>query len=204
MSIDPTISQDGKLVAYASDRSGEGNLDIWVRQIGGGDPIRLTRDTTDNEEPNFSPDATHIVFRSERRGGGLYIVPTTGGEERRIADDGRRPQYSPDGTKVVYWTGPADPFPLKDGIGKIFVLDLATSTTRQMRPDFSAAVHPVWSPDGKKILFAGAQSSAANGVELVDHPFGWRPTRFVSRDASWASVRSFCLAGRLGLLHVGR
>jgi serine/threonine protein kinase/dipeptidyl aminopeptidase/acylaminoacyl peptidase len=163
LSIDPTISEDGKLVAYASDRSGEGNLDIWVKQIGGGDPIRLTRDAADDEQPNFSPDGTHIVFRSERNGGGLYIVPTTGGEERRIADAGRRPQYSPDGTKVVYWAGPADPFPLRDGIGKIFVLDLATNTTRQIRADFSAAVNPVWSPDGKKILFHGAKDSTANG-----------------------------------------
>ena len=163
LSIDPAISQDGRFVVFASDRAGEGNLDLWVKQLGGGDPIRLTRDPADDGEPNFSPDGTHIVFRSERDGGGLYIVPTTGGEERRIADGGRRPQYSPDGTKVVYWTGPVDPFPLRDGIGKIFVLDLVTSATRRIRADFTAAVHPVWSPDGKKILFVGAKESAASG-----------------------------------------
>jgi eukaryotic-like serine/threonine-protein kinase len=162
LSLDPAVSADGKLVAYASDRSGEGNLDIWVKQIGGGDPIRLTRDPADDSEPNFSPDGTHIVFRSERHGGGLYVAPTTGGEERKIADGGRRPQYSPDGSKVLYWTGPADPFPLRNGIGKIFVLDLATSTTRRIRPDFTAAVHPLWSPDGTKILFVGAKESAAD------------------------------------------
>ncbi|HUB82432.1 MAG TPA: protein kinase [Bryobacteraceae bacterium] len=160
VSIDPAISADGNLVAYSSDRSGDGNLDIWVKQLGGGDPIRLTHDPADDTEPNFSPDATHIVFRSERDGGGIYMVPTTGGQERRIADGGRRPQYSPDGTKVVYWTGPADPFPLRAGIGKIFVLDLVTSITHQIRPEFSSAVHPVWSPDGKKVLFLGAKSGA--------------------------------------------
>jgi serine/threonine protein kinase len=159
LSIDPTISQDGKLVSFASDRSGDGNLDIWVKQIGGGDPIRLTKDAADDVEPNFSPDGTHVVFRSERKGGGIYIVPTTGGAERRIVDDGRRPQYSPDGTKVVYWTGPREPFPLRDGVGKIFVLDLKTNLTRQIRPDFTAAVHPVWSPDGTKILFVGIGNS---------------------------------------------
>jgi Tol biopolymer transport system component len=160
LSINPSISADGKFVAYSSDRSGDGNLDIWVKQIGGGDPIRLTRDPADDVEPNISPDGTHVVFRSERDGGGVYIVPTTGGEERRIADGGRRPQYSPDGSKVLYWTGPSQPFPLQDGVGKIFVLDLVRSTTHQIRPEFTAAADPIWSPDGKKILFAGAKESA--------------------------------------------
>lgn len=159
LNIDPAISQDGKLVAYASDRSGEDNLDIWVKQIGGGDPIRLTHDPADDVEPSFSPDGTHVVFRSARNGGGIYIVPTTGGDERRVADGGRLPRFSPDGTKVAYWAGLANPFPLKAGGGKMFILDLATSTVHQIRADFAAAVHPVWSPDGKQILFVGVKGA---------------------------------------------
>ena len=34
----PAISLDGKMLAYASDRSGENNLDIWVQQIPDGRP----------------------------------------------------------------------------------------------------------------------------------------------------------------------
>ena len=36
------LSPDGRLLVYASDRSGEGVLDLWIRQTAAGDPHRLT------------------------------------------------------------------------------------------------------------------------------------------------------------------
>ncbi len=167
LNIDPAISADGRFLAYASDHGG-GNLDIWVKQIGGGDPVRLTRDPADDREPNFSPDGTAIAFWSARNGGGLYLIPFMGGTEQRLADGGRRPQFSPDGSKIAYWTGPDNPFPLRKGVGQMFVYDLATSTTRQLREDFAAAVHPVWSPDGQSLLFLGLRDAGD-----VAHTYDW-------------------------------
>jgi Tol biopolymer transport system component len=212
LNIDPAISADGKLLAYASDHGGSGDLDIWVRQIGGGDPIRLTRDPADDREPNFSPDGTRIAFWSARDGGGLYVIPALGGTEQKLADGGRRPQFSPDGTKIAYWTGPDNPFPLRKGMGQMFVYDLATSTTRQLREDFAAAVHPVWSPDGQSILFLGLKDAedvantynwwitpvlggtpvrcpVISSKEFFD-PFAWRGNRVYARGEvqSWSSA----------------
>ena len=61
----PALSSDGKLLVFASDRSNEGHLDIWLQQIGGRDPVRLTRDPADKMDPAFSPDGTRIAYRSE-------------------------------------------------------------------------------------------------------------------------------------------
>jgi serine/threonine protein kinase len=54
LTTDPALSPDGKLLTYASDRSGEGHLDIYVRQVGGGEPLRLTRGPGDKRGPAFS------------------------------------------------------------------------------------------------------------------------------------------------------
>ncbi|HYW48010.1 MAG TPA: protein kinase [Bryobacteraceae bacterium] len=151
LTTEPAISRDGKLLAYASDRA-EGNLDIWVRQTAGGDSVRLTRDPADEHEPSFSPDGTHIAFRSERDGGGIYVVPSLGGQIRMVAKQGRRPRFSPDGRWIAYW--------IRDRYtswGKVYVIPAAGGAPRQVAADLASARAPVWAPGGKSLLVSGSQ-----------------------------------------------
>jgi Tol biopolymer transport system component len=152
LTTQPALSPDGKLVAYASDRGGDGDLEIWVQPTGGGDPLRLTHIPADDHEPAFSPDSTRIAFRSERNGGGVFSVPAQGGEVRRLAEHGRNPRFSPDGNWLAYWVGSAGG-DLLPSAGKIFVVPAAGGTPRPFASEFPSAVTPVWSPDGKYILF---------------------------------------------------
>ena len=70
----PAISPDGQILAYASDRSGEGNLDIWIQQIPSGPPRRLTRHTADDVDPSFSADGSRdCVSVQPRLKGGIYV-----------------------------------------------------------------------------------------------------------------------------------
>ena len=99
------LSPDGKLFAYSSERSPAGGRDLYIRHVGGGEPIRLTFDGADNTTPDFSPDGTRLVFRSSREGGGIYQMPSFGGEIRLVARNGGHPKFSPDGTQVAFWIG---------------------------------------------------------------------------------------------------
>ena len=175
LTTDPALSADGKLLAYASDRAGNGDLDIWVQQMNDGQTIRLTQHEADEREPTFSSDGKMIAFRSERDGGGIYVMPAAGGEARLIARAGRRPRFSPKGDQIVYWAGgtsgevptiASSTNPL--GTGNIYVVAAAGGPPRQLQRDFVAARHPVWSPDGKHILFAGIDISAAPFEERFD------------------------------------
>ena len=177
LSYQPSLSGDGKLMAYASDRAAEGNLDIWVQQVPRGNPIRLTRNEADDHDPHFSLDGTTVVFRSERDGGGVYTVPALGGEERILAKLGRRPRFSPDGREVAYWTGES---PFVFSLSHIYIVKATGGQPRRFQPDFDWVSHPVWSPDGRRILFSGSKAGVFAG--------GPRPLREVWRHqpADWA------------------
>jgi serine/threonine protein kinase/Tol biopolymer transport system component len=154
LTIDPALSLDGKMLAYASDRSGEGNLDIWVKQLAAGEPLRLTQDEADEREPDFSPDGSRIVFRSERAGGGIYIISALGGAARLIARGGRTPKFSPDGQQIAYWSGDQPTDDLTPW-SELYVVSLAGGQPLRLQPGFTAVRSPIWLPDGAHLLFLG-------------------------------------------------
>jgi eukaryotic-like serine/threonine-protein kinase len=167
LTTDPALSPDGRLVAYASDRAGAGNLDIWIHQLATGDSVQLTRDPADESEPAFSPDGSRIAFRSERDGGGIDVVSAIGGEPRRVAPRGRRPRFSPDGTRLAYWLSGQTVW----YVGQLFTVSVAGGAPVPVAADFASALYPIWSPDGSKLLFLGARA--------------WDPGKFPSDVFDW-------------------
>ena len=153
----PAVSPDGTLLAYASDRSGDGNLDIWVRRLPNGEPIRLTEHPAPDTEPDFSPDSSTIVFASARDGGAILTVPALGGKITRIAGAGARPRFSPDGSAVLYFVGLYDASSL--GQQTIEAVSLRGDESRRVAPGQA----PVWSPDGEFVI-STAQSARGDWI----------------------------------------
>jgi Tol biopolymer transport system component len=145
----PAISPDGRLVAYASDRDRGHNLDLYVQQLRGGDPARLTWSSDNESDPSFSSDGTAIAYHSTRDGGGIYLIPSLGGTPRLLMPGGHNPRFSPRGNVVAYWTG------LAEGQSKTFVVSIQNGEPRQIRADFSSVQRPVWSPDGQRMIVWG-------------------------------------------------
>ena len=153
LQMNPTVSPDGGFIAYASN--GTGNFDIRIQSTTpGGEPKPVTNDAAHEWQPTWSPRGTHIVFRSERDGGGLFMIPTTGGHEKKISDFGYEPRWSPDGTRLLFselaLTGA--------GRGEMYTLALDGSAPKSI--DLSALTGPEkgspslgWHPNSQQVTF---------------------------------------------------
>lgn len=154
------------MLAYSSDRAG--NFDIWVQPVGEGNPVRVTNSTAHDWQADWAPEGNRLVFRSEREGGGLYVVPVLGGNERKIASFGYRPRWSPDGTQILFYssilrTNTAE-------IPKLYLVGLDGKPPREVLTEFLPEFKSfcaAWYPDGQRISLWGNHLKEGNGFWTV-------------------------------------
>lgn len=164
----PALSRDGSLVSYSSNSNAESGEDLYVKQVAGGPAIRLTFDGQDNTSPDFSPDGGRIVFRSSRNGGGIYEIPTFGGQVRLLATDGQNPKFSPDGSQIAFWTGPESVADAVPGSGALWIMPAAGGSPTRIAAGLTTSRYPTWSPDGEWLLFVGYDSKKAYDSDEID------------------------------------
>jgi serine/threonine protein kinase/Tol biopolymer transport system component len=172
LTTEPSLSADGRLIAYASNRSGEGNLDIYVQQTTGGAAIRLTNDPADDHQPDVSPDGSVVAFRSERSPRGIYVASALGGNARLVIPDGTAPRFSPDGSSIAFWTGGWLAPRSVDSVRRTFVVPAAGGTPSPVAASLASVGDPIWAPDGKSLLVYARR--ATSGAD-TDPDWWWVP-----------------------------
>ncbi|HET9226363.1 MAG TPA: LpqB family beta-propeller domain-containing protein, partial [Thermoanaerobaculia bacterium] len=204
----PSLSPDGNYFVYV--KAAEKGSDIFLQRVGGGNPINLTPETPwVDTQPAFSPDGQQIAFRSEREGGGIFVMGATGESVRRVTDSGFNPTWSPDGKEIVLATeGVLEPS-TRTSTSQIFRVNLATGEQRMLRT--GDAVQPSWSPNGRRIAYWGVVSEKSergiwtlpaeggDPVEVLSEKFlTWNPVW--SPDGAWL----YFLSDRSGSLNLWR
>ena len=149
----PSLAPDGKTFVYVSKASG--NADIYLKRVDGRNAINLTKDSpADDTMPAFSPDGSQIAFRSEREGGGIFLMGATGESVRRLTDFGYNPAWSPDGSEIAVMSGPIELQPQSRPIvTSIDIVNVRTGTRREIISAAQNALQPSWSPHGDRIAF---------------------------------------------------
>jgi Tol biopolymer transport system component/DNA-binding winged helix-turn-helix (wHTH) protein len=180
------VSRDGQFVAFLSDRDGQ--MDVWVTQVGSGQFHNLTRGSAPGlANPSlrtlgFSPDGSLVTFWFRKQDGSsggdisVWAVPTLGGQPRPYLEGVAEFDWSHDGSRLAYHTpGPGDPLFVSDGRRRA-----------EDRPIFTApaGLHshfPLWAPDTAFIYFV--QGSLPDKMDIWRiNPAGGTPERITSHN----------------------
>jgi eukaryotic-like serine/threonine-protein kinase len=149
----PALSPDGNQFVYVKSVGGRSHI-YWQR-VGGGNPLDLSKDSSsDDTQPAYSPDGALIAFRSERDGGGLFLMGSTGESARRLTDFGYNPSWSPDGTEIACATeGTSDPRK-RSARSQIWRVNQGGQKRLVSEAD---GVQPSWSPNGLRLAYWGRE-----------------------------------------------
>lgn len=177
------VSPDGKEVIFTSGR--DGDLELYKMNIDGSNPTRMTHTIGYDGGPFFSPDGKHIIYRAfhpktadeyakwqhlwEQQAVSpvrleLWIMDTDGNNQRQITNLNSAsfcPYVHPSGDWVMFTTNYADSL----GNKRMPNFDLF-----RIRPDGSELERltygptfdgfPMWSYDGKKIVWASNRGAS--------------------------------------------
>ena len=164
---DPAWNAAANRIAVAmttsSGSNGPGPLDIYTMTPSGTGLVRVTNDSVEDADPNWSPDGSTLVEGRVRNGGpttlNIATVPSAGGAPTTLVtgspgNEAGEPQFSPDGTRIAFQqrTGTTDDIYVMGANGTNKV-DVTPGTNHNNE-------YPTWSPDGKYLAFA----SDRNGV----------------------------------------
>jgi Tol biopolymer transport system component len=164
--VGPAWLPSGESVLYAASLRGSRLKLFSIRSHGGG-RRQLTHDNLDDFDPIWSPDGRRIAFaRGDVSEGfsaierslhpdsvqrsSLYLMGAYGSHVRRLTRSGvdTMPSWSADGGHIV----------LARRHGLSFDIAIVATRTGRIRPLTSGASDPAWSPDGRLIAFAKANT----------------------------------------------
>jgi len=145
MNVNPFFSPDGTFIAYQSDQSGR--LEVWVMNPDGSNPRQLSNAGVSGHFMRWS--GRELIFRCPCGGKPAVMkVSVEGGEPQPFAEimGGAHMSFSPDRSRImdvaghkVLWASPVNAGKPE----KVYEF-----------PDPDVRIdYPVWSPDGKWVLF---------------------------------------------------
>lgn len=154
---EPAFSPDGRWIAYRSDASRFGRINIWAIRANGRGRHRLTLGHGELEPstPAFSANGRWVAFTAAAPGGGREIDRVAlGGGRRRVLVPGTpqnsvgSPSYSPDGRHLAWVGGPE--VLLRRAEPHIYIGHTNGRGGRRL----TNGSEPQFSPDGRSIVFA--------------------------------------------------
>jgi len=123
----------------------------------------LTRGTSVDRQPSYSPDGKAVVFSSNRSGNiDLWLLSRETGSLKRLTEDPADdwdPAFSPDGSLLVWSSN-------RNGTFEIFVAEADGRNPRQLTRGNLSAENPTVTADGQWVIYSADRSEGA-GIRRV-------------------------------------
>ena len=162
-------SADGKLIAFCSDR--DGDPDLYVMNADGSGLRQLTNEPGYDGGPFISPDGRFVIYRSDRKRPEMLQIHAIGidGKNDVALTDNVGVNWAPfwHPTKpYIIWTGADHSDPTKRPNYDLWLMKYGEKDGRivpgpitRITDHPSGDVLPVFSPDGKQLMWTSGRSS---------------------------------------------
>jgi TolB protein len=147
MNVEPSMSPDGRKIAFSSDRSGRPM--VYVMDADGGNIKRVTFAGEYNSSPRWSPDGKKIVFAGhDGNHFDLFVMNSDGTSMNRLTSakkpdgkmaDNEDPSFSPDGRHILFVSN-------RTGLNQLYMVSVDGETERRITFDRYEYFRPQWSP----------------------------------------------------------
>ncbi|MFN4258237.1 MAG: TolB family protein [Gemmataceae bacterium] len=157
-----SYSADGKQIVFCSQR--DGHLELYIMDADGQNVRKLTNaPDCYNGGPFFSPDGKRVIFRADRQKKDhlqLYVINSDGSGERQLTNNLDWVYWAPywytDGKHIVY-TAADHSDPTRRPNYDLYWMNVDTGKTTRLTHAPGADVLPVFSPDGKKLMWTSTR-----------------------------------------------
>lgn len=178
-----SFSPDGKQIVFCSDR--DGDPDLYLMNADGSGVRQLTNEPNYDGGPFFSPDGKWVVYRSDRKQQGflqVHVIGVDGQHDTALTDNvgvNWAPYWHPTRPYII-WTGADHSDPKARPNYDLWLLQyevrpegvFGVGTPERITDHSAADVLPVFSPDGKQLMWTSNRSDDhASQLWLADFQF---------------------------------